>query len=120
MTKEKFDDDTLRNLASNYYRAGCYDDSVVRILNGSTGELNVQERNILVQFVDKYHVSLMQKARTGMSMKQMRNALLTKADRVDLIPTGNYDYVGNINSAQLRAIYSHVMGIEQLKEEKTD
>jgi hypothetical protein len=117
VTKEKFDDESLLRVAKSYYKAGCYNDNAVKVLNQAGSILSTIERNILVQYVDKYHEAMLKNARTGMSMKHMRDALLKKAGREDLCnSSGHYD-TGTISSRQLRAIYNHVMGIEELKED---
>lgn len=121
MTREQFDDNALISVATKYYKAGCYDENVVRVLNQASDKLDTIERNILLRYVQRYQDVMFNNIRTGMSMRQMRDALLKKCGREDLIPTNNSSYYGqpgNVSAAQLRAIYNHVMGIEELKEDQ--
>ena len=114
MSKEKFDDETLINVAKKYYHAGCYDNEAVKVINEASDILSTAQRNVLVKYVNRYHDTIFKNLRSGLSMRQMRDGLLKKAGAESLIDNG---YAANVSATQLRAIYNYVMGIDQLKED---
>lgn len=119
MVAEQFDDKTLMEVATRYYKAGCYDEVAYKILDGKKSKLSNIERNLLIRYVKNFNNLMFDKASNGMSMRQMRDGLLEKCGRPDLIPEdrGSYQNVGNINAAQLKAIYFYVMGLGELEDE---
>ena len=76
MVQEKFDDETLVDVAERYYKAGCYDNNALKVLSKAGKTLSTIERNILLRYIDNFQVAMLSKS--SLSMRQMRDGLLKK------------------------------------------
>ena len=109
---EKFDDHALIALTKRYTKAGFYDRDAYDIIKAEKETLTTKERNVLMRCITEFQDNMF--GSTGirpMSMKYMKNQIMRKIGRPDLVDTKPYS-AGAMSKRDVQALYKFILDLD--------